>query len=136
MLCPAAIHRLIEIGLPATFEYRHEEETHQNSKKKDQGSESILVAQIIHGFVTLIDSLRLGLAAVDHIHPIMSDLLRNINKYPERSSEYKGKAVIKTWLISLNKRKASESLSEEEVRQIAFDIEQAHDEFYHMISND
>jgi ESCRT-I complex subunit VPS28 len=130
--CPAAFHRLYVIGIPATLEHCTQSSSSRHGSSPTGSGKCI--ANIIHAFVTLIDSLRLGLVAVDQLHPLLSEILRNLNKYSELASEYQGKSIIKEWLIKINKRKATDELDKEEARQLAFDIEQAHNEFYQQIS--
>lgn len=131
--CPAAYHRLHEVGVPATTEHTQAASGSGSGGRHGSG-DGKYVAQIVHGFVTLIDSLKLNLAAVDQIHPLLSDLLRNLNRYPDLPTTYQGKANIRTWLITLNKMKASDQLDATTIRQLVFDIEQAHDEFYQLMS--
>jgi len=77
-----------------------------------------------------MDSLKLNMVAVDQIHPLLSDLMQSLNKVTSLPPDYAGKAKIRDWLIALNKLKASDEIKEEEVRQLLFDLEAAHTEFY------
>mgnify|MGYP003527510869 CR=1 FL=1 len=124
--CPSAYHRLHEIGMPATME--HETAKGNNAK----GSEAKAVAKVVHSFVTLMDALKLGLVTVEHVHPLLSELLRNINR---ASNVPQGiRESIKSWLIALNKRRPTDALTEEEAETMARQVEEAHDQFYQSIS--
>ncbi|KAJ1498915.1 Vacuolar protein-sorting-associated protein 28 [Coelomomyces lativittatus] len=74
-----------------------------------------------------MDSVKLGMVAVDQLHPLLSDLMSSLNSIPR---EIKGKEKIKVWLIALNQKKASDGLDEEQARQFHFDLESAHTEFH------
>ncbi len=80
------------------------------------------VAESVQFFITLMDSLKLNLVAVDQLHPQLVDLVQSLHKV-SLPSDYTGKEKFKEWLILLNKRKASDELSEEECRQFLFDLE-------------
>ena len=87
---PIAVKRLIELGVPATIE-------HQQS----QGS-SKNIAESVQFYITLMDSLKLNLVAVDQIHPQLSDLVSSLTKL---SLTERTKPKLMQWLITLNKLK-------------------------------
>jgi ESCRT-I complex subunit VPS28 len=74
-----------------------------------------------------MDSVKLGMVAVDQLHPLMSDLMTSLSHL---GREFEGKDKIKHWLINLNQMKAMDTLSDEQARQLHFDLESAHTEFY------
>ncbi len=80
-----------------------------------------------------MDSLKLNLVAVDQIHPLLSDLMQSLNKV-SLMGNFEGKSKIKEWLIILNRMKATEELDETQVRQLLFDLENAHTSFYRCLS--
>lgn len=80
-----------------------------------------------------MDSLKLSMVAVDQIHPLLSDLLQSLNKI-SLSGTFDGKSKIKEWLILLNNMKATEELDDSQVRQLLFDLENAHTCFYRCLS--
>lgn len=80
-----------------------------------------------------MDSLKLNLIAVDQIHPLLSDLMQSLNKVSLMGT-FEGKSRIKEWLIILNKMKANDELGEDQVRQLLFDLENAHTSFYRCLS--
>jgi hypothetical protein len=92
MNCPAAVKRLIEVGVPATIE--HSVNVQSSAKN---------VAETVQFFITLMDSLKLNVIAVDEIHPQLSDLLQTLNK--SSIADIKGKQKIRDWLIELNQKK-------------------------------
>jgi hypothetical protein len=54
------------IGVPATYE-------HNTTQSSDSAKH---VAETVQIFITLMDSLKLQLVAVDQIHPLLSDLIQ------------------------------------------------------------
>ena len=82
-------------------------------------------------FITLMDSIKLNLMAVDQLHPLLSDLMACLNRMQAAlPTAFQGRDRIREWLIVLNRMKASDELSETQVRQLLFDLENAHGEFY------
>ena len=109
--CKYAIKRLVEIGIPATVEH--------GGVEKNSNSKSI--AETVQYFITLMDSLKLNVIAVDEIHPLLADLIQALTKSTDRCEL--GKSKIREWLVNLNARKASDELLETETRQLLFDLE-------------
>ncbi|GJD06272.1 Vacuolar protein sorting-associated protein 28 [Galdieria sulphuraria] len=99
---PAARYRLIEAGVPATVE--HSERFARNV-------------------------LEMKLLSKDEIYPYISELLDALDKVERLRSGFEGKGRLKEWLRILGRMKASDSLSTEEARQLAFDLESAFTEF-------
>ena len=130
MHCPAAQNRL-KIGVPATIEH-----VIMSQSAKDSSQQSAkYVAETVQFFITLMDSLKLNLIAVDQIHPVLADLMQSLNKLTSLPPDYQGRGKIKEWLVTLNKMKASDELSPEQARQLMFDLEQAHTSFYRSLSD-
>jgi ESCRT-I complex subunit VPS28 len=118
--CPAAVKRL-ELGVPATVEHA----TLSNLSPKN-------IAEAVQLFITLMDSLKLNYVAVDQLHPMLSDLVQSLNRiYQDKIHMNK----LKEWLILLNKRKASDELDAEQVRQLLFDLESCYTNFQQTLVN-
>ncbi|EJU03871.1 vps28 protein [Dacryopinax primogenitus] len=120
---PAAAHRLA-LGLPATTEH---------SAASSSSSSPQRVAETTQNFITFMDALRLEMRAKDQLHPLLTELMDGYSKF-EGSQAWEGRAKIVGWLIVLNGMKASEVLSDEQVRQMLFDIERAYNEFFRSLS--
>ena len=110
--CKYAIKRLVEIGVPATVEH---------SVTTDKSSLSKSIAETVQFFITLMDSLKLNVIAVDEIHPQLADLIQALNR--SSTGDTDGKRKIKEWLVELNRKQASDELSETQTRQLLFDLE-------------
>lgn len=122
MDCQAAANR-IRVGVPATVEHSSSEDGNQSSKA------SRGVAETTQNFITFMDALKLRMRAKDQLHPLLSELMVGYSKFP-KSHEWEGRPKILHWLITLNSMRASDEISEEQSRQILFDIDSAYQEFY------
>ncbi|KAJ3292462.1 hypothetical protein HDU79_001417 [Rhizoclosmatium sp. JEL0117] len=126
LICPAATKRLIEIGVPATVEHA----------VADSGASSRahvkIVADITTCFITLMDCIKLNLTAMDQLHPLLSDLIQFLNKIQGLPKEFDEihKTRLRNWLITLHKMKASDGLTEEQTRQLLFELDSANQAFH------
>lgn len=50
-------------------------------------------------FITLMDSLKLNMTAVDQIHPLLSDLMQSLAKVHGLPADFQGKERIKNWYM-------------------------------------
>jgi len=121
MDCQAAANR-IRVGVPATVE--HSSEGGDESSKASRG-----VAETTQNFITFMDALKLKMRAKDQLHPLLSELMVGYSKFP-KSQEWEGRPKILHWLITLNSMRASDEITDEQSRQILFDIDSAYQEFY------
>ncbi|KAI0078732.1 vacuolar protein sorting-associated protein 28 [Panus rudis PR-1116 ss-1] len=119
---PAALHRL-KVGVPATVE--HSSEAGPETAK--------WVAETTQSFITFMDALKLRLRAKDQLHPILQELVTGIARF-KGSKDWEGRSKMVGWLITLNGMKASEEITEEQSRQLLFDIEHAYAEFFRSLS--
>ena len=135
MECPRATER-IRIGLPLTIE-----SPTVTAKGPSGGSaagnsdvNATLVVAATENFITFLDAIKLGLTEKDVLHPYLVEIIQAVNKVTDQEFENKGQIV--SWLIKLNQMRASEKLSEEQVRQLDFDINQAYRGFKGTLKRD
>ncbi|TIA97123.1 hypothetical protein E3P92_03499 [Wallemia ichthyophaga] len=124
MDCPAAAHRL-HVGVPATVEHSAEEGVETGK----------WVAETTQCFITFMDALRLNLRAKDQLHPMLTDLMSVYSRF-KGSAEWEGRPKLVGWLISLNKMKAADEITDEQSRQMLFDVDHAYNEFFRSLGND
>ena len=74
-------------------------------------------------FIGPIDVMTMGVTAVDEILPHIRDLSTALNSYPNMPASYKGTATINKWVGILQNKKASEDLSDDEIRQLKLDLD-------------
>ncbi|CAN1284376.1 Vacuolar protein sorting-associated protein 28 homolog 2 [Linum perenne] len=115
MDCPAAINRLVTSGVPATVEHR--------------ATVAATVAECVQNFITAMDSLKLNMVAVDQVHPLLSDLSGSLNKLGILPPDFEGKVKMREWLSRLAKMGASDELTEQQSRQLHFDLESSYNSF-------
>lgn len=117
--CPAALERIRE-DRPITI-------------KDDKGNTSKCIADIVSLFITIMDKLRLGIKAMDELHPELRDLVDTMNRLSIIPESFEGKDKVRTWLDTLNSMQASDELSDDQVRQFLFDLESAYSAFNNLL---
>ncbi|XP_015164556.1 vacuolar protein sorting-associated protein 28 homolog 2 isoform X2 [Solanum tuberosum] len=122
MDCPAALNRLVTSGVPATVEHRAAAAT-------SSASSASVVAECVQNFITAMDSLKLNMIAVDQVHPLLSDLSSSLNKLLILPSDFEGKTKMREWLSRLSKMGAADELTEQQARQLHFDLESSYNSF-------
>lgn len=124
MECPRATERL-RIGLPATVEQPSHSLSHNTTAGPSASGSLILTAT--ENFITFLDALKLNMLSKDALHPLLSEVIQSVNKVTEHDFENRGKII--QWLITLNQMRATEELSEDQARELAFEMEQAYQGF-------
>ncbi|KAJ5625174.1 Vacuolar protein sorting-associated VPS28 N-terminal [Penicillium lagena] len=127
--CPRATERL-RIGLPATVEQASHSAAGPSggaSAGPGAGASGSLILAATENFITFLDALKLNMVSKDALHPLLSEVIQSVNKVTDGEFENRGKII--QWLIALNQMRATEELSEEQARELSFDIEQAYQGF-------
>lgn len=91
------------------------------------GASGSLILAATENFITFLDALKLNMVSKDALHPLLSEVIQSVNKVTDTDFEDRGKII--QWLIALNQMRATEELSEDQARELAFDIEQAYQGF-------
>ncbi|KAG9455049.1 hypothetical protein H6P81_007953 [Aristolochia fimbriata] len=126
--CSAAMNRLLVSGVPATVE-------HRTSASAPAAMSAATVAECVQHFITAMDSLKLNMVAVDQVHPLLSDLSGSLNKLSILPSDYEGKVKMKEWIGRLSKMGAADELTEQQSRQLHFDLESSYNSFMAALPN-
>ncbi|KAL5730056.1 hypothetical protein ACHQM5_002929 [Ranunculus cassubicifolius] len=129
MDCPAAINRLVTSGVPATVEHRAAVSSSNNTS-------AATVAECVQHFITAMDTLKLNMIAVDQVHPVLSDLLASLNKLNILPAEFEGRTKMVEWIGKLAKMGAADELTEQQARQLHFDLDSSYNLFMAAISTD
>ncbi|KAF7592279.1 Vacuolar protein-sorting-associated protein 28 [Aspergillus hancockii] len=128
--CPRATERL-RVGLPATVEQASHNTPAANMGSAPGGAaggaSGSLILTATENFITFLDALKLNMVSKDALHPLLSEVIQSVNKVTD--GDFENRAKIIQWLITLNQMRATEELSEEQARELAFDIEQAYQGF-------
>lgn len=95
-----------------------------NSASGAGAASSRLIVDATENFITFLDALKLNLSSKETLHPLLSDVIQSANKVADRDFDHRGKII--QWLITLNQMRTTEELSEEQIRELTFDMEQAY----------
>ncbi|KAF0683427.1 Aste57867_24551 [Aphanomyces stellatus] len=117
--CPRAIERLVRLGVPATV-------VHNTTSSS---ADAVNVAQTVQHCITLMDSLKLNVRAVDEIQPLLSECMGSLTKVKGLPPTFDGRLKLEQWLRVLNAMRASDELDDEQTRQMSFDLERAYTGF-------
>uniref|UniRef100_A0A914VD85 Vacuolar protein sorting-associated protein 28 homolog n=1 Tax=Plectus sambesii TaxID=2011161 RepID=A0A914VD85_9BILA len=113
--CPSALERIKE-DRPITI-------------RDDKGNTSKCIAEIVALFITISDHLKLNIHAVDDLHPNLNELYVSMCAMSSLPDDFEGKLKVKLWLDKLSEMSASEELSDEQARQMAFELDTAYNSF-------
>ncbi|XP_062087333.1 vacuolar protein sorting-associated protein 28 homolog 1 [Humulus lupulus] len=128
MDCSAALNRLVTSGVPATVE-------HRTASSSSGNTSAAAVAECTQNFITAMDSLKLNMFAVDQVHPLLSDLATSLNKLSFLPPDFVGRVKLKEWIARLSKMGAADELTEQQARQLHFDLESSYNSFMAALPN-
>lgn len=134
MDCPAALNRLLVSGVPATVEHRM---AAMSASAGAAASSAAAVAECVQHFITAMDSLKLNMVAVDQVYPLLSDLSGSLAKLGGGilPPDFEGRVKVKDWLARLSKMGAADELTEQQARQLHFDLESSYNAFMAALPN-
>lgn len=118
-----AANRLLVKGVPATIEH--------GGASNDKG-DNLTILMATQSFITTMDTLKLNMSAADELHPHLSELMDSLNKVG-LPPDHEAKVKVKDWLMQLNQMRAHEELTEDQVRQMYFDMDNAYNAFHRHI---
>ncbi|KAK9082176.1 hypothetical protein Syun_010572 [Stephania yunnanensis] len=128
MDCPAALNRLVVSGVPATVE-------HRSAAAASATTSAATVAECVQHFITAMDTLKLNMVAVDQVHPVLADLLASLNKLTILPGEFEGRVKMREWIGRLSKMGAADELTDQQARQLHFDLESSYNLFMAALPN-
>ncbi|KAJ0017831.1 hypothetical protein Pint_10723 [Pistacia integerrima] len=128
MDCPAALNRLVTVGVPATVE-------HRAAAAASTSTSAAIVAECVQNFITAMDTLKLEFKAVDQVYPLLSDLLGSLNKLSILPPDFEGKTKMKEWISRLSKMGAADELTDQQARQLHFDLDSSYNSFMAALPN-
>lgn len=122
--CAAAKSRLHKLKAAKA---QAERETTQNAEATTNKVNPRRVLEAAQHFITIMDSLKLNQTAADQLFPIMTDLVATVKAvYPE----FEQLPRLESWLRLLDGMNASDQLSEQQTREMLFDLERGYQAFY------
>lgn len=102
----------------------HSSHSQAVSNGAGSGASTTLIVTATENFITFLDALKIGMVSKDALHPLLGDVIQSVNKVTDRDFANRGKII--QWLITLNQMRTTEELSTEQVRELAFDMDQAY----------
>lgn len=96
------------------------------------GASGALILTATENFITFLDALKLKLTTKSALHPLLAEVIQSVNKVTDKDFEYRGKII--SWLIRLNQMRANEELGDDEVDELAWDMERAYNGFKGIIT--
>jgi ESCRT-I complex subunit VPS28 len=90
--------------------------------------------ECVQAFITAMDALKLEQRAVDEVQPLISELMSALTRVGGLPVDFEGLVKMRLWLQKLNQMRAVEELSDEETRQLLFDLEGAYSAFHRYLS--
>lgn len=125
--CPMGLQRLMYSGMPATVE-------HGKPRTGESANTARLVAETVQYFITAMDAVKMSMAATDELYPLLNDLQTSMNKISALPGDFSGKIKTKAWISKMHQMSAAQELSQEDVRQLLFDLESSYNEFMAKLS--
>lgn len=92
-----------------------------------QKAAGLKIAEATQNFITAKDGLALGFNAVDQIQPLIQEIVSSLAEMAGQS--FDGVGRMKNWLTTFANMRAHDILSEEQLRQLNFDLDNAFNEF-------
>ena len=105
--------------MPATIE--------QINGNQPTSASARLVAEITGNFITCMDAVKLNYKSKEQLHPLLSDLVVNLNELNEEL-QFTGKSKLVNWLIKINNLQTE--LTQEEADSFLNDLDIAYKGFY------
>lgn len=132
----------LEKGIPMTTEH--------NNGKSGSGSNynAKSVAEATGNFITIMDALKLNYRTKDQLHPLLAELLLSINRVgPLQGTAVSGgddpggahsvetdKKKLVEWIVKINRMKIDQELTDEEAKELLFDLDVAYKNFYSLLN--
>lgn len=88
------------------------------------------IAEITGNLITCMDAVKLKYRAKDQLHPLLSEIVVSLNRITSEGSDFTGKGKLVQWLITLNGLKVDEEITDDQARELLFDLETTYKEFY------
>ncbi len=75
------------------------------------------------------DQLEMNMVSTEYLMPTIRDCYMSMQRYPSLPPTFDGMRTLETWYKKLSGMKVTETLTEEELRQLKFDLAKTFDEF-------
>ena len=119
--CTRAMRRLLQEGVPATFVHQDHSVTNNTQ---------IIVAETVGNFITVIDTLKLNVVAVDELTIAMVDLMANLNRTAGMPDDFGPKLKVHQWVKMLQTMSATDEITEDQARQLELDMNTSYSTYF------
>ena len=75
------------------------------------------------------DMLEMNMISAEYVMPSIRDCYSSMQRYPSYPPSFEGMKLLETWHKKLSTMKATDALTEDEVKQLKFDLGKIYDEF-------
>jgi len=116
-----------QYGLDCRLAMARIKEDRPITQRDDKGNFNVLIGEIVALFITIQDHLSLGSRAKDEIYPDVSELVTNMDRMTSCPPTIK--ESVKVWEATLKPMAASDEMTDEQARQMTFDIESSYNAF-------
>lgn len=77
----------------------------------------------------MLDQIKLNIRAADELYPNLNELFASINSMGSLPEDHEVRATVSSWHIRLKGMAAHDELTDEQARQMTFEVEQAYNAF-------
>merc|ERR1712032_1690607 len=112
--CPLAENRLLKTGVAGTVLY---------GTSAEEKSLAVAAVEAQNKFNELDATLSMNMTKVIELSPLLQELQGKLNKIPGVPPDLLGFETLKTWLCKMHTMRAGDSLGEEQVQQLTFDLQ-------------
>ena len=123
--CPRAVERF-HVGVPATA---------INPRTTGRG-EQVLILQSTTALITAMDALKLNLRAIDEIQPLINDIVKLLRQVNGIGQDFEGVRLMMSWLTRFSSMRAVDVITEDDARQLSFDVESSYSAFREYLNAD
>ncbi|CBY32709.1 unnamed protein product [Oikopleura dioica] len=97
------------------------------TNRDNKGNQNVLIADVIAGFISLQDRIHLENYSKDSLYPELRELVVNLDRMTDVPEGIKESQ--KSWESQLRPMAASDEITDEQARQMLFDLEQSYNAF-------
>ena len=80
------------------------------------------------------DLLEMGMTSIEYIAPSIRECYLSIQKYPDYNENFDGIKIMQGWNNKLFAMKATDELSEEDIKQLKFDLGNVFEDFSRIVN--
>lgn len=116
-------------GVPATLVHGSSAASGADAQKQRE----VAVFHAVQHFITTMDALKLSQRAVDELQPTLTELSQALHRVPGLEQAHESRAKPLAWLSTLHGMAAHQEISEEQARQMSFDLDSAYSAFHRFV---